>query len=332
MRNTLINLSLLLGSILVCFGLLELGLRITGLVQVGPHPPLIYQQSSDPAISYELIPSLDRKAYRSTVTTNALGLRSSEIDASRPKIAVIGDSITFGYGVENDETIAARLEAQLPTVQFLNAGVPGYHLGQETALYRERIQALHPISVILVFHPNDMNIDTGWLDSDGVLRSSKEDRSTRVTNICHPIEEGILGWIPGRCFLDTHSAIYVALKKLVMLKTMQQALHADEQASLEHPEVDRITDAQITTYKKQLQAFNALLPQQMKKIFVIWPERELHSVSRPKIKALAAAQGFTVIDLYDTFGNTARTLSWDTVHPHPETIQKAAEIIANVFK
>ena len=117
------------------------------------------------------------------------------------------------------------------------------------------------------------------------------------------------------------------MKKFIGLRSSQQALRADEKQSQEHPTEDSITESQVAAYKKQLQAFSTLLPSTTKQIFVLWPDRELHNGSRPKIKALAANEGFTVIDLYDTFGNTARTLSWDTVHPHPETIQKAAEVI-----
>jgi hypothetical protein len=42
---------------------------------------------------------------------------------------------------------------------------------------------------------------------------------------------------------------------------------------------------------------------------------------------MAESHGFTVINLYDTFGNEAETLSWDTVHPSAKTIEKAAEVI-----
>lgn len=328
MRNALINIGLLTGSTLLLLGGMEFALRVTGIVSVGPHPPLIFQTSSNPEISYELIPGIERTAYRSLVKTNDLGFRSPELDPSRPLIAVIGDSITFGYGVENDETIAAGLEKLLPENQFLNTGVPGYHLGQETAAYREKIAGLDPAGVILVFHPNDMNAGTGWLDQDGVLRAEGDDPKDRPALRCAPVTTGILRIIPGKCWLDRHSAIYVAVKKIVSMRASREALEEEQQESLEHPEVDGITDAQIAIYADQLERFVKLLPKESSRTFVLWPDRELHAVSRPKIRKLAEEQGFTVVDLYDTFGNTAKTLSWDTVHPHPETIRRAAEVIA----
>ena len=81
-------------------------------------------------------------------------------------------------------------------------------------------------------------------------------------------------------------------------------------------------------YGQQLETFTKELAPAIKRIFVIWPDREVHVISRPKIRALAERYGFTVIDLYDTFGNDAKTLVWDTVHPHPDTMKMAAEVIA----
>jgi lysophospholipase L1-like esterase len=331
MRNTLINIGLLVTSIIFFFGAVEFALRLTGLVQVGPRPPLIYRTSANAAISYELIPNTERKAYRSTVRTNSLGFRSEERDDSRPLIAVLGDSVTFGYGVENDETIAAQLEKHLPQYQFLNAGIPGYHLGQEAAVYREKIAALRPTDIILVFHPNDMTTETGWLDEDGVLRGGGDDPTDRPALRCNPIEEGLLGFLPGRCWLDRNSAIYNAMKKVVILRSGRERLEEEQEQSAKQPEVDSIRDEHLRAYGVQLREFAQLLPDDARRIFVLWPDREVHAVSRPKIRALAKRNGFTVVDLYDTFGNTAQTLAWDTVHPSPETIARAAEVIAATF-
>ena len=328
MRNALINLGLSLVSAIIFLAGIEIVLRMTGLVTVGPHPPLIFQSSDNPDISYELIPGIERGAYRSTVKTNALGFRSLEIDPTRPLAAVIGDSITFGYGVENEETLAARLEARMPAMQFLNTGVPGYQLSQERATYKEKIAELDPQVIILVFFPNDMDEKTGWLDEDGVLRAEGDDPKDRPALRCNPPEEGILSMIPGKCFLDRRSAVYVAMKKFTSMRAGKETLEREREESKENPDRDSITEKQITAYGEALHAFAEEIDEGIEKYFVLWPDRELHALSRPRIRALAEQEGFTVIDLYDTFGNEAKTLSWDTVHPHAETIEKAAEAIA----
>ena len=150
MKNIFLNTGLLLGSILLFLGGIEAALRLTGVVAVKPNPPRIYQRSPIPNIGYELIPTISLHAYRSMVTTNSLGFRSQELDPEKPLIAVLGDSIAFGYGVDNNETIPALLQRLLPRYNVLNAGVPGYNLVQQRTTYREKLQKLHPASLFLM--------------------------------------------------------------------------------------------------------------------------------------------------------------------------------------
>ena len=75
----------------------------------------------DPVLSYSLrenASAVHREAdFQVTVHTNALGLRGEP--ASRKKAAdtyrilVVGDSFAFGFGVEDDEALPARLAAEL---------------------------------------------------------------------------------------------------------------------------------------------------------------------------------------------------------------------------
>ncbi|MFA7682306.1 MAG: SGNH/GDSL hydrolase family protein, partial [Candidatus Peribacteraceae bacterium] len=163
MRNTFINLALLLGSLILFFGGIELALRITGLQRTAPNPPLIYQVSANPQISYELQPNIRKKAFKATVTTNSAGFRSPEIDESKPLIAILGDSVAFGYGVEDSEVLGAQMQQLLPQWSVLSAAVPGYNLTQEVATYREKIAPLDPEVLIIVFYFNDIGGDAGFL-------------------------------------------------------------------------------------------------------------------------------------------------------------------------
>lgn len=44
-----------------------------------------------------------------TYTTNSLGMRSEEVDSSKGHILIVGDSVAFGLGVNNDETVSYYL-------------------------------------------------------------------------------------------------------------------------------------------------------------------------------------------------------------------------------
>src|SRR3989338_1212867 len=139
LRALSLNVFLLIISIAIVIGGLEFILRVTGIERGRAVPPPIYQRSDDPEISYELKPNLREKAFRSTVTTNSLGFRSPEVDPGKPTLALLGDSITFGYGVEDNETLGAVLQREFPEHAVVNAAVPGYNGRQERATYERKI-------------------------------------------------------------------------------------------------------------------------------------------------------------------------------------------------
>ncbi len=95
------------------------------------------------------------------LTTNDLGLRNPPI---RPKVGTrilcIGDSRTFGAGVEDAETYPAQLQAILDTqfpgrFEVINAGVSGYSAPQGLRYLELRGKALAPDIVIACFGHNE---------------------------------------------------------------------------------------------------------------------------------------------------------------------------------
>ena len=76
------------------------------------------------------------------VTINDLGLRGPQVRIPKPpglrRVLCFGDSITFGYGVADDETYAFLLGKQLASrgVETVNAGVTGYTSHQVLRLLR----------------------------------------------------------------------------------------------------------------------------------------------------------------------------------------------------
>lgn len=321
-----INAALLIGTILFFFLAAEAVVRMTGLVSLTPRPPQIYRQHENPAISYALKPNVRETAYRTTVTTNSRGLRGPELETSKPVLAVIGDSITFGYGIEDDETLPARLQEKFPAWSVANLGVPGYTLGQETELLREQVAAgLDPSAVLLVFYFNDLDDQRPpVLDGIGILREpGYEDTGAPA---CAPVTQGPLRFVPGQCWLNSHSAFFVGIRKFLSARQEQRNLAAQQEEYRANPG-DDVAQEKLDAYAAKLDGLTAFL-KDTPRMFVIWPEKHLHAVIRPKLKAMAEARGFVVVDLYDTFGNTPESLSWDTVHPSAATVKKAADIIA----
>ena len=98
------------------------------------------------------------------VHINALGLRGPEIARTPPpgrtRILALGDSMTFGFYLEESETWPARLEALLRErgrdVEVVNAGVGGWTISSETLFLEERALALAPAHVVVGFCANDI--------------------------------------------------------------------------------------------------------------------------------------------------------------------------------
>lgn len=129
--------------------------------------PGLYE--ADPPGRYRLHPGYrgtmtNRTEFRHRVSINAAGLRGAEVEAKRarrPRVLAIGDSFTFGMGVEDGETFAALLPAELAKAgveaEALNGGLPGTGIPDLVDWLERHGQALRPDLVVLaVFVGNDL--------------------------------------------------------------------------------------------------------------------------------------------------------------------------------
>jgi len=97
---------------------------------------------------------------------NSAGFRGSEIPIARSagclRVVCLGDSLTFGEGVHEEDAYPARLEkilrARMPgrTVQVINAGVQAYGTREEVSLFLLRGLPFKPDVVTLGFFLNDV--------------------------------------------------------------------------------------------------------------------------------------------------------------------------------
>lgn len=101
-----------------------------------------------------------------TVRTNALGFRGPEIARTKPagtyRIVVLGDSVVFGWGVDDEVTFTRRWEKELNAgrggrhYEVVNCGHLLYDTVQEAALFEHKVLALDPDLVLLVYVVNDV--------------------------------------------------------------------------------------------------------------------------------------------------------------------------------
>lgn len=87
--------------------------------------------------------------------TNSRGLRGPEVPLERTpgrgRVAVLGDSLVWGFGVPQGETLCDALAALRPGLEVLNFGVAGFGAAQELMLLDAEVLAYHPDRVVLVF-------------------------------------------------------------------------------------------------------------------------------------------------------------------------------------
>jgi lysophospholipase L1-like esterase len=149
--------TLALASVAVALAAAEGTLRVFA---IGPEINAVYREnyrlSDDPVLRYELVPESPDGETR----INADGMRDRDREVTKAagvfRIACLGDSITYGFGIRRAAAFPARLERQLArslrgsgiAVEVLNFGVAGYNIEQTLQNLRVRALAYQPDVVI----------------------------------------------------------------------------------------------------------------------------------------------------------------------------------------
>lgn len=86
-------------------------------------------------------------------TTNEWGMKSNEIDTTKFKIALIGDSYIEGYGEANNSTMPFFLDSLAgPDIEVMNFGTSGgFGTVHQHAIYENFVQYFDPDVVLLFF-------------------------------------------------------------------------------------------------------------------------------------------------------------------------------------
>jgi lysophospholipase L1-like esterase len=166
--------AILLGSVLAG-GALELGLRLVSIEAVEVHRRAPVREESqqkffvyDPILGWLGRPNVEETfsgwEFATRVHLNTMGFRDArELGTKLPgfyRVVVFGDSITWGYGVEEGERFSDLLSGLLSgrgvQVEVLNVAVNGYDTGQELLLYRRIGMRSCADLVIVGLYENDL--------------------------------------------------------------------------------------------------------------------------------------------------------------------------------
>jgi lysophospholipase L1-like esterase len=166
MRKLILRLGIFVGVLLLLFLGTELYFRSQGY---GALPSVWF----DPEVGTRFHPNQSRDIYAAgdvymhPAKINGLGLRGHEPlpeadgDAGL-RVVCLGDSFTFGWGVEDNETFPVLVEEALDAaidepVDVINCGAPGYNTYQEHQLYKKLMAPLNPDYVVISWYMNDLD-------------------------------------------------------------------------------------------------------------------------------------------------------------------------------
>lgn len=129
----------------------------------------LVQASSHPDVVYELKPGLRGLFRGQRVEISSQGLRDRDYARAKPegtfRIVGLGDSVMFGWGVDQDDSYLEVLERRFEEnplearrVEVLNFAVPGYNTAMEVATLEHRALAFDPDLVVVHFIINDLRL------------------------------------------------------------------------------------------------------------------------------------------------------------------------------
>jgi hypothetical protein len=126
--------------------------------------------------------------YDSKVFTNALGFRdrATALTPQPEGIVTIGDSWTFGYCVDFEETYPFYLESLLK-LPVSNLGIPAYGSGATYGLFRRHVERLRPkLVVYLALGLADRSIEIERPETSVLIPTFYYDSTTREVGLLFP--------------------------------------------------------------------------------------------------------------------------------------------------
>ena len=107
-------------------------------------------------------PSFDRIPEPYMITTNTLGFRDDEFPAnSGASIVILGDSVAFGKGVEQNKRFSSILQEKYPHIPIYNLALQGCTMDCMATVLEKHIDRLKPHIIIVQTSSNDID-QTLW--------------------------------------------------------------------------------------------------------------------------------------------------------------------------
>ena len=268
--------------------------------------------------------------FRAHIRINDAGLRNDEpVTAADNRIWLLGDSMTFGWGVEREEMYSSQLNDMLP-IQTYNVASPGTDVCGYEALTKRMPNDVKPAGVVVGLilendilsydcqaKPNEIGTDEDWMPS--------------------------LTWLKGA--LTSRSALYnflsVSVKRVDVLREGLIAIGAinREHAYRSLPSEEQVRK-NIDSTANELQRLRSLYDLKTPFLIAVIPSRfeiingdQAFKLLRLEMLAALEARGLPALDLFPAFSQypLLETHFAHDGHWSPRGHQLAAETISTAF-
>jgi len=166
MQKIFVKGSMIIISLIITLFSLEAIIRVMHLLPVSDYSP-IYDRSSPHHFKPNASMQATQAEFSVKININSAGYRDKEFslfkDAATTRIALVGDSFTFGTGVSFGERSSDLLEKLLRKsghkVETFSFGIPDTETEEHTYLLSHEIARYHPDIVLLMFYVGNDIID-----------------------------------------------------------------------------------------------------------------------------------------------------------------------------
>ena len=166
MQNIHKKLAAILLGVVLALVLLEIACQLLFQVMVVPslkaqqeNPRHYYTASDDPRLSYQMKTSYHTELEGRSLTINKHGFRDDSDKTDFPAtVALFGDSVPFGQGLNQSETPPAELQKLLgDSIKVINFGTCGYGLEGVTAYLETKYDVYKPQQIYYFLNMNDFS-------------------------------------------------------------------------------------------------------------------------------------------------------------------------------
>lgn len=249
------------------------------------------------------------------VAINAKGLRGPEVSWEKPegvfRVLYLGDSVTFGYGVERvDDTypylVEAELEQRLGTeVETVNSGVGGWSPWQQYAYLRREGLRYRPDLLVVGFVLNDVTEKLSLVPFGGEDYGWQLARSAR---------SWLDGWLSRSALVSFAREGFAIFRFGNDIFLGAQRYEADEIRWLaSHADDESLRTAWAITFRNLEKIFQAAAERQIPAALVVFPFAfqlaDPTATARPqeRLREFAEKRGIPLLDLLPTLAAPHRS-------------------------